>query len=328
MAGDLYLDFRAVDATAPAVWAALFHQYWPDYQRWWTRDGVSARPSYLSCLTAMKRHMPELVPLYQEVCDWAGGGDQPARFLSHYNPPAYLSACSQAIWRGPKPLLVRNYDYSPRAFDSLILRTAWKGRTVLGTSDGLLGLLDGINDAGLCLSLTFGGRRAVGDGFGVPIILRYVLQTCQTAEEAGQALARIPTHMSYNVSALDSQGNYVTVQMAPDKKASITSAAVATNHQSGYKWEEQMRYTATVERERYLLQHLAFHAETEEAFKSAFLREPLYSRAFSSGFGTLYTAVYQPRHLTLQMLWPTASWTHDLDGFKDSTMRIRVPDRY
>ena len=27
-------------------------------------------------------------------------------------------------------------------------------------------------DAGLAVSLTFGGRRVVGDGFGVPLILR------------------------------------------------------------------------------------------------------------------------------------------------------------
>lgn len=84
--------------------------------------------------------------------------------------------------------MVRNYDYAPSAFDSLTLRTRWQGRTVLGTSDGLWGLVDGMNDAGLAVSLTFGGRRVVGDGFGVPLILRYVLQTCETAEEAGGGL--------------------------------------------------------------------------------------------------------------------------------------------
>ncbi|NND91071.1 MAG: hypothetical protein HKN42_09415 [Granulosicoccus sp.] len=326
MSRDAFLNFRAIDATEPTRWAALFNEYWPSYHAWWARDGVGARASYLSCRAALKRHMPRLLPLYDDACEWAGGGDQQARFLSHYNPPAYLTACSQGIWRGEKPLLVRNYDYSPHAFDSLILRTHWRGRTVLGISDGLLGLVDGINDAGLCLSLTFGGRSAVGDGFGVPMILRYVLQFCDTAEQAGRELARIPTHMSYNVSALDADGQFLTVQMAPDRRANITHAAVATNHQAGYKWEEQQRYTATVERERYLLQHIAFHSETEEAFKSAFLRAPLYSTAFSSGFGTLYTAAYQPGEKMLEMLWPGASWCHRLHAFQDSALRIRVPD--
>ena len=90
----------------------------------------------------------------------------------------------------------------------------------MGTSDGLWGLVDGMNDAGLAISLTFGGRRVVGDGFGVPLILRYVLQTCETAEEAGEVLARVPTHMSYNVTVLDAKRNYLTAMMAPDRPRS------------------------------------------------------------------------------------------------------------
>ena len=97
----------------------------------------------------------------------AGGGDQQARFLSFYCPPPYLSGCSQAIWPGKQPVMVRNYDYNPHAFDSLILRTELgRGAAVMGTSDGLWGLVDGVtNDAGLAISLTFGGRRVVGEGF-------------------------------------------------------------------------------------------------------------------------------------------------------------------
>ena len=45
-------------------------------------------------------------------------------------------------------------------------------------SDCLWGLLDGVNDAGLAVSLTFGGRRDVGDGFGIPIVVRYLLEVC------------------------------------------------------------------------------------------------------------------------------------------------------
>ncbi|MFK8079095.1 MAG: C45 family autoproteolytic acyltransferase/hydrolase [Granulosicoccus sp.] len=320
------LNFRAVDATDSAVWSGLFNEYWPDYQRWWARDGVIARPSYLAGLTAIKRHMPELVPLYQQVCDWAGGDDLRARFLSHYRPPAYMSACSQAIWPGESPMLIRNYDYNPHAFDSLVLLTRWQGRTVLGTSDCLLGLVDGMNDLGLCVSLTFGGRSVTGDGFGVPVLLRYVLQTCETAIEASEALARIPVHMSYNVTALDAKGHFRTVQLAPDKTAVITNAAVATNHQTGFQWDEQTHFTATVERERYLLQRLTLRADSEQAFKNAFLRAPLYSTAFSRGFGTLYTAAYKPEELSMHVLWPDARWVHSLVSFDNSSMAIDVPD--
>ena len=318
--------WRAVSEPEPGPkWAGLFAEYWPAYHRWWLRDGETARPPYLDSLMALRRHMPELLPLYEELCALAGGGDHAARFLSFYCPPPYLSACSQAIWPGAEPVLVRNYDYSAQAFDHLILHTTWQGRTVMGTSDGLWGLVDGINDAGLAVSLTFGGRRVVGDGFGVPLILRYVLQTCTTAAEAGEVLARVPTHMSYNVTALDAQRRYLTAMMAPDRPTRITRAAVATNHQDRPEWASHARFTATVERERYLLQRLTLHVEPEEKFIRAFLKPPLYSSAYAQGFGTLYTAVYHPRQRHMAYRWPHATWPIQLDAFVEDSRTIYTP---
>lgn len=318
--------WRAISEETPGpIWAGLFSEYWPDYRRWWLREGDSVRPTYMESQRALKHHMPEIVELYDQLCELAGGGDQASRFLSFYCPPPYLSGCSQAIWTGKEPVLIRNYDYNPNAFDGLILKTNWMGRTVMGTSDGLWGLVDGTNDAGLSLSLTFGGRRIVGEGFGVPLILRYVLQTCKTAEEAGEALARIPTHMSYNVTALDKKRNYLTAMMAPDRPAVITHAAVATNHQEAVEWVSHARFTATVERERYLLQRLTLHRDPQETFINAFLKPPLYSTAFSVGFGTLYTAVYRPRKKEMEIRWPGTVWSLSMKDFQDDSRVVRLP---
>jgi predicted choloylglycine hydrolase len=269
------LLFTGIDEASPGPrWRALFERLWPAYRRWYLADGEAARPTYLACRRALKRHMPELLPLYEHLCALAGGSDLAARFLSLYCPPPYLSGCSQAIWPGDEPILVRNYDYSPRAFDAVIMRTAWIDRAVVGTSDCLWGLLDGINDAGLAVSLTFGGRRVVGDGFGVPLILRYVLETCEGAPEAARTLARIPTHMAYNVTVLDAQKRHATIWLAPDRPAIVTNAAVATNHQERIEWYQHARVTATLERERYLLQRLTLHEEPKERFIGAFPSRP------------------------------------------------------
>jgi predicted choloylglycine hydrolase len=321
------LWWRAISEAEPGPkWAGLFAGLWPAYRAWWLREGADARPTYLESLRALKTHMPEIVPLYEQLCALAGGGDIAARFLSFYRPPPYLSGCSQAIWPGKEPVLVRNYDYDPNAFERIVLHTSWQGRTVMGTSDGLWGLVDGVNDAGLAVSLTFGGRRVVGDGFGVPLILRYVLQTCTTAEEAGRALARIPTHMSYNVTVLDRRRNYLTAFMAPDRPAVLTHAAVATNHQERVEWDAHARMTASVERERFLLQRLTLHVEPEEKFTGAFLRPPLYSTAFDRGFGTLYTAVYRPRKGEMELRWPRGGWALNLADFVEDTRRIVTPE--
>jgi predicted choloylglycine hydrolase len=324
----LQLVYHAIDSGPAGVgWQRLFQQLWPAYQRWYLQEGNAARPTYHACRQALLQHMPEFVPIWEQLCDLAGGGDLAARFLSLYEPPAYLSACSQAVWPGGEPMLVRNYDYSSHAFDGVCLRSDWGGRRVMGTSDCLVGLVDGVNDAGLALSLTFGGSRGVGSGFGVPLIVRYVLQTCETAEQAGQALARIPCHMAYNVTALDAQRRLVTAYLAPGRETLLTQSPVATNHQERVEWVAHARMTATVQRERFLLRRLSLHEDTQANFIAAFLRPPLYSLAFDRGFGTLFTAAYRPLERRLDYHWPGYTWRQDLDAFAPGSCTVHYPVR-
>jgi predicted choloylglycine hydrolase len=56
--------------------------------------------------------------------------------------------------------------------------------------DCLWGPLDGVNDTGLAVSLAFGGRPQVAAGFGIPLVIRYVLETCGSTEEATRTLRR------------------------------------------------------------------------------------------------------------------------------------------
>ena len=167
--------------------------------------------------------MPELLPLYERLVDLAGGGDHAARFLAMYCPPPYLSGCSQAVWTNGEPVLVRNYDYHPDRIEGALLRTAWHGRPVIAMSDCLWGVLDGINGAGLALSLSFGGRKVVGLGFGVPLVLRYILEFCTRTAEAIDVLKRVPIHMSYNVTIVDALGAFETAFLAPDRPIEVTT---------------------------------------------------------------------------------------------------------
>ncbi|MGA7297361.1 MAG: C45 family peptidase [Rhodanobacteraceae bacterium] len=319
------LHFTTVEDRHGETWGARFRELWPAYRHWYLREGIENRPTYLESRMALRQYMPEMVPLWEQCVDAAGGGDLEARLLSLYCPPAYLTGCSQAVWPGASPLLVRNYDYHPGAFDAMALQSHWGGRTVLGTSDCMIGLVDGINDAGLALSLTFGGRRVVGTGFGVPMILRHVLQCCETTAQATRILARVPTHMAYNVTVLDAKRRYATVYMAPDREAVVTRSAVATNHQGRVDWASHERATSSVRRERYLLQRLTLHSEPQQEFVNAFLRPPLYSLAFDRGFGTLYTAALRPAEGTLTYHWLNRHLHLDMNNFQTEECRIRYP---
>jgi hypothetical protein len=44
--------------------------------------------------------MPEMVPIWEQLVELAGGGDLAARFLSLYRPPAYLTAAARRFGRG------------------------------------------------------------------------------------------------------------------------------------------------------------------------------------------------------------------------------------
>ena len=73
------------------------------------------------------------------------------------------------------PVLIRNYDYSPKLLEGTWFASRLNGKRVLGVVDCLWGVLDGINDEGLAVSLSFGGRTTSGKGFGIPLVLRYIL---------------------------------------------------------------------------------------------------------------------------------------------------------
>jgi predicted choloylglycine hydrolase len=289
-------------------WQGVFEERWPHYRAWFLREGEAARPSYATSVRMLRAHMPELMPAYERVVELAGGGDLAARMLSLYKPPPYLAACSQGVWvRDRSPLLVRNYDYAPSRFEGVVWSTRLCKR-VIGMSDCLWGLLDGMNEDGLGVSLTFGGRRVLGDGFGIPIVLRYLLETCATVEETRAALVRLPYSLSHNLTVVDASGEVVTAYLSPDREPIFRSFPVATNHQGIVEWPEQAKATRTIEREQTVIGLLDDPSVDADAFTGSFLRAPLFSTSYANGFGTLYTAAYRPTLGTMRLIWPTHTW--------------------
>lgn len=291
------------------VWQSIFEERWPHYRAWFLREGEAERPAYATGARMLREHMPELIPAYEGVVELAGGGDLAARMLSLYQPPPYLAACSQGAWtRDAAPILARNYDYAPSRFEGDVWSTRLLERRVIGMSDCLWGLLDGMNDAGLAVSLTFGGRRALGPGFGIPLVVRYLLEICETVGEARAALARLPYSLSHNLTVVDRTGAVLTAYLSPDRDPVFRDVPAATNHQGIVEWPEQARVTRTIERERCIIDLLHAPETTAETFVDAFLKAPLFSTSYANGFGTLYTAAYHCGDGTLELRWPTHTW--------------------
>jgi predicted choloylglycine hydrolase len=308
------LTWRSFAETDPgAGFAAHWARVGPALERWWRSDGRDvSEDSVRESREQLRRHMPELEPAWESLVELAGGGAPAATVLALWNPPPFLTGCSQAVVPAGGPALLRNYDWDYRLFDATVAATGYLGRGVLGTEDCGWGLLDGVNDAGLAVSLTFGGRPQVGAGFGIPLVLRYVLQVCTDVEGAVEVLRRVPVHMSYNVTVTDPGGRVATVYVAPDRPATVTDAPAATNHQGVVEWLPYCEAIGSENRLRELHDALT-EGEDVPAVTAALLRDPLYATRFEQGFGTLYTLVIRPVERSVSYHWPGRDpWTLEL----------------
>jgi predicted choloylglycine hydrolase len=185
---------------------------------------------------------------------------------------------------------------------------------VLGTSDCVWGLLDGLNDDGLAASLTFGGSREVGTGFGISIVMRYLLETCATVAEALAVLDRVPVHMAYNVTLLDASGGSATAFIGPGRPPLHVDPAVVTNHQEHRATEQFAKLSHSRDREVAVQAVLEADGDEERAIR-AFLDPPTYNSNFEHSFGTLYTAVMRPSERCVDYRWPSSLWRQSFTDF-------------
>ncbi len=302
--------FIAVREDQPgSAWLTRFVTGQEEAERWYRGRGLTALPSVAECRTALRRHMPELVPQYDRACQLIGDDDLAHRMLSHYRPPSVAFGCTHAIWLGDGgPALVRNYDFPLEIVSPHIESTSWSGREVIAKAQRPWGgCLDGMNEDGLVASLAFGGSPAQGVGFSVILLLRYVLETCRYVDEAVAALSRIPIAASQNVVLLDRYGSHATLFLGPDRAPAVMRSRACANHQDGPASRASAERLGMVERA------LADPSMTLSALITRFLAPPLYSR--TARFTTVYTAVYRPAAGRVDYIWPGRIWSQAVGRF-------------
>jgi predicted choloylglycine hydrolase len=318
-----HLVFQAIaEAAAGEKWRRAFQRTWRAFRAWFLSEGEAARPTYLQSLRMLRRYMPELEPTYHRLVDLAGGTDLPARFLSLWRPPPFSPGCSQLIWTDAAVALMRNYDYAPHLCDGIIVYSAWTGTRVIGMSDCLWGLVDGMNEHGLAASMAFGGRKSVGDGFGVALVLRYVLEVCCSVVEAVAVLARVPVQMSYTIAVVDRDGAHATVYLAPDQPPRTTLDRISTNLQGRNEWREYAKLSNTRRRQQFLAGLLRRPDLRVADARDAFLASPLYGYLHGRTWGTLYTAIYRPAQGEVEYLWPGYAWRQSFAAFTEGSISV------
>lgn len=314
-------ELTIIDEPSPGeAWRTLFERLWPAYKSWFAREGLRSRATYRESSKVLASTMPELVPIYERVVELAGGTDLEARFLALYRPPPFAIACSQLARGRPDPLLVRNYDFYPELWDAALLRTRWV-RPVLSMVDCVWGVIDGINDEGLAVSLAFGGSNQVDDGFGMPLILRYVLEVATDVRQAVAVLEAVPSHMRYHVTVVDASGDVATVISGPGRTIEVTDRTCITNHTEGVT-TRYAELTRSADRLR-ALEDLAAKGLGRDELFSAFRGPALATPVAGDRWGTLYTAVYRPLERALRLWTGGQDVEAGIDGLLPASISLR-----
>jgi predicted choloylglycine hydrolase len=323
---ELDVPFRAVDGGSSVTdrVPALFEVAWPAYRSWFLQEGEAARPSYAACAAKLKAHMPELASDYAQLVEAVGGGDLEARFLSHWCPPPLFGTCSLAAWTKDEHALIHNYDYSPLLCDTTVLGSRWHGTPVAAMSDCGWGATDGMNAHGLAAAIAFGGRPVVGEGFGIGLVVRYLLEVAHDVPSALAILSRVPVRLAYNVALVDRAGHAAIAQVSPDRPLAVSDAVTAGNRQGATEWPEHSAFCATVEREEALALAVAEPGMTAAGLVGRFLAPPIYRHPAATLWGTVYTAAYYCDSGCLQLSWPDDSWTLSVEEFREGVRNRRT----
>lgn len=305
------------------AWRVLLEATRSSYLAWYASEGWDRRPAVSESRSALEQHMPELLPMWEHLVTLADDDRDVARMLAMWNPPAFAPGCSQLVASGQERALLRNYDYDPALFEGVSLSSHWDERRVIGTSDCLWGLVDGMNDRGLAVSLTFGGVPGTGEGFAIPLVVRYLLEVCDSVAEARRVIDRVPVAAGYNLTLTDRAGAAVTAFVAPGRAPEYFDMPLATNHRGLVPDRPDLaRRFRSVERQD-VLRRLDREGRPADAAAEEFLSPSLRSTDFEGGFGTLYTADYRPDDGAVTYRWPGATWRRTF-GSPDDEIRVRL----
>ena len=325
------LTFEAIEQLEPGPrWAELFEAHWPRYRAWFLQEGEAAR-------TVVRRLAARAAGAHAR----ARAGVR-ARRASSQEAATSRRASSQCGRRRPiSPAARRRSGRGDGARCSRATTTtrpsgsrarsftrAWV-RPVIGIGRLRVGPArrdERCRPRGLARVRRQEGRRR---GFGVPIVVRYLLETCETTEQARATLPAAAVPPRAHPDDRRSRGRRLHGVPRARSRVELTTAVAATNHQGSVEWHEHAPATRSVERQR-MLERLVSDAGSADGFVEGFLEPPLFATDGDRRLGTLYTVAYHVGEGRAEFRWPELSWDQSFGGFPracDSRARRRARRR-
>ncbi|KAB7663646.1 C45 family autoproteolytic acyltransferase/hydolase [Bacillus sp. B1-b2] len=199
-----------------------------------------------------------------------------------------------------KNYYVRNYDFGPDLYDGVFTLYQNEQRNsyaLAGYNLQLIGRHDGVNEKGLVAGFHFVNNEDYQVGISPWVIVRMILDTCSSVEEAILLLREIPHAACYNYSIADKLGNIAAIEATPNKMVVRYEEDYLScvNHFQASELKEKNRsiIDGSIKREQYLSsfknkEHL--HEDMHALFKD--MNSPVFFTDYDQLFGTLHTFSY------------------------------------
>lgn len=282
-----------------------------------------------------------------------GLGVDVEQLLYYFASCRYNGGCSQMavlpkITSDGHIYLARNYDYSPEESDLCLMTTKVEGKANhIGFSELWFGRTDGINEHGLCISMSNAapGITANCNGLEFWVVIRVVLDSCTTVNEAIVLIDSIPTSTYTNFIVVDRSANAALIEVAGSKKSfqriystDSMQYLCATNHfkgkqmqkyDNGRYWDSVARYQAMELRINDAIPYV--DKKSIKDIQSDFIPLGTCCHHYSSRFGTLWSVIYDLTDINLEVCFgsPKANDWHIFDligSFYKNKYLINLPD--
>ena len=170
----------------------------------------------------VKKFYPEILEEVKGFADGCKGSyDFLVSFLLNIGIDEFgAPKCSVfAVNNGSNVIFGRNHDFYPefKKTTESVLVSPQNGYKFIGQSDAFIGKIDGLNEKGLAIGMSFVLGKIIKPGISFEFAGRYVLEKCGTVEEAKKTLLNMEFATSQNFLIADKKGNMAVIEASPQK---------------------------------------------------------------------------------------------------------------
>lgn len=272
------------------------------------------------------RNFDELQSLFEDYCpglneEMKGFADSLGVEISEvpffgatYNAPKNCSqvAVLSSATHDKHVYVGRSYEWTHAEEDLRLCTTRLKGKAAhIGFSTFLFGRADGLNEHGVSVTFTGGGIFGVPlkqQGFQSHLVIRSLLASCESVDEAIELIKKTPTSGFFNLLITDKGNNAALVEFADGTRdikqidsSSEDTCLFSTNHYTlprTTKFNELNCGIIGQSRKRYQLLASNLSAasdvtkETLRAILSRKFPKGLCDHYYSEGFGTVWSLLF------------------------------------